>query len=158
MVVTYHMKTTYKSLYPSIDLENNIAPNTQLGRIIIPDKVYKNENAYNNDKYERGGEFIENFVTDNIIEFCSRWLHLADFVEFLEDMNEYYASRTFAANMTIHATHYFDGIKYISVPIHKSEEPIVPIHFGEPIKPLSFYTARNKEITINDPRRTNTIY
>jgi hypothetical protein len=144
-------------LYPSIDLENNIAPNTQLGRIIIPDKVYKNENAYNNDKYERGGEFIENLVTDNIIEFCSRWLHLADFTEFLEDMNEYYASRSFAADTTIYATHYFDGIKYVNVPIQKTDI-IVPIHFEDNIKPLSFYTVRDKEITINDPRRTNSIH
>ena len=153
------MKTTYKSLYPSIDLENNIAPNTQLGRIIIPDKVYKNENAYNNEKYERGGEFIENLVTDNIIEFCSRWLHLANFVEFLDDMNEYYSDRTFAAGTVLNATHYFDGIKYVVVPVRKVDEPITPIHFVDNgIKPLSFYTVRDKEINTNDPRRTNTIY
>lgn len=80
----------YKSLYPSIVLEFNIAPNTQIGRIDIPDKIYANENAFNNDKYFRGGEFIENMVCDNIIEFCHRWLHLANFKEALDDMNEYF--------------------------------------------------------------------
>ena len=79
----------YKSLYPSIILENNIAPNTQIGRIIIDEKVYENENAYMNEKYSRGGEFIENLVTDNPIEFCKRWLHLAGFKEFMQDYYEY---------------------------------------------------------------------
>ena len=32
-------------------------------------------------------------VTDNIIEFCSRWFHLADYKEFLSDMDELYARR-----------------------------------------------------------------
>lgn len=70
-------------------LEYNIAPNTQIGFIDIPNQVYQNENAYNNDKYVRGGEYIENLVTDNTIEFCHRWLHLANFKEFLEDWKEY---------------------------------------------------------------------
>ena len=43
-----------------------------------------------NEKYSRGGEFIENMVTDNIIEFCKRWFHLAGFNEILEDINEFY--------------------------------------------------------------------
>ena len=81
----------YKSLYPSIIIEFNIAPNTQIGRIIIPDKVYKGENATNipGNKYSRGGEFIENLVCDNIIEFCKRWFQLAGFKEFMEDWKEY---------------------------------------------------------------------
>lgn len=72
--------------------EYNIAPNTQIGKIIIDEKVYANENAYNieAEKYSRGGEFIENMVTDNCIEFCHRWFHLANFEEFIKDMDEYF--------------------------------------------------------------------
>lgn len=82
----------YKSLYPSIMLEFNIAPNTQYGRIIIPEKVYQNENSYSipEDKYSRSGEFIENMVTDNVIEYCQRWFHLAGIEEFIEDIDEFY--------------------------------------------------------------------
>ena len=81
----------FKSLYPSIDLENNIAPNTLIGAIKIPEQVYERENFYNNDKYNRAGEFMENFVTDNMLEFCSRYFKLARYKEFiLEDMLEYY--------------------------------------------------------------------
>ena len=74
-------------------LEFNVSPNTQVGRVMIDHQVYDNENAYKieDDKYSRGGEFLENFVTDNIIEFSKRWLHLAGFKEILEDINEYYS-------------------------------------------------------------------
>ena len=73
-------------------LEFNVAPNTQIGRIEIRQKVYENENAFNVEegKYSRGGEFIENLVTDNIIEFSKRWLHLGGFEDVLIDINEYY--------------------------------------------------------------------
>ena len=84
------MDEDYKSLYPSIEGENNIAPNTQVGKIIIPEKVYKNENSYNQEKYSRAGEFIENMVTDNILEFAHRYFNLASYKEMLEDFEEYY--------------------------------------------------------------------
>ena len=54
------------------------------------DKVYEHENAFDVDKYSRGGEFVENLVTDNEIEFCHRWLRLANFQELIEDIDEYY--------------------------------------------------------------------
>ena len=81
----------YKSLYPSIMMEFQIAPNTQIGRIDIDHVVYSGENAYQieSEKYSRGGEFIENMMTDNCIEFAKRWLHLAGINEFIEDMKEY---------------------------------------------------------------------
>ena len=86
------MKVVYKSLYPSIMSEFNIAPNTQIGRIEINSKVYNNENTYKipEEKYSRGGEFIENLVTDNHIEFCHRWFKLANVEEMIEDVDEYY--------------------------------------------------------------------
>lgn len=71
-------------------MEFNIAPDTQVGRIDIPNRVYLNENVYMNPKYSRSGEFIENMVTDTAIEFCHRWFQLADFGQFLEDMKEYF--------------------------------------------------------------------
>lgn len=90
------MDYDFKSLYPSLMGEYNIAPNTQIGKIVIEDKVYKNENYYHieEEKYSRGGEFIENMVTDNMLEFCSRWFHLGNISEVLFDMDEYYSQKT----------------------------------------------------------------
>lgn len=79
----------YKSLYPFTMLEFNIAPNTMIGYINIPEKIFEGENSTMNPKYSRGGEFVENLVCDNILEFCHRWFGLAGIMEFLEDWKEY---------------------------------------------------------------------
>ncbi len=77
--------------------EYNIAPNTQIGRIVIDHKVYEFENFNNVAQYSRGGEFIENLVCDNVIEFSKRWLGLAGVMEFLEDIQEYRSGKIFTA-------------------------------------------------------------
>lgn len=83
----------YKSLYPSVTREFNIAPNTQIGRLDIPNPVHPNENPFNYGKYSRGGQFIQDFTSGNYIEFCKRWLHLGGFMDVIEDMKEYYKIR-----------------------------------------------------------------
>lgn len=121
----------YKSLYPSTTLEFNIAPNTQIGKIIIPDKVYDKENLYNieEEKYSRGGEFIENMVTDNEIEFCKRWFHLAGFNELLDDINEYFENKVFSNMNYIEAVNSFGD---------KLECPIIPTINKGIVQPLLF--------------------
>lgn len=79
----------YKSLYPSIIREFNIAPNTQIGKIEIENEVHGKENLFDYDKYSRGGQFLEDLQCGNWLEFCTRWFHLASYGEFLEDMIEY---------------------------------------------------------------------
>lgn len=95
----------YKSLYPSCALQDNLSPNTIIGKIIIDHPVFKNENPFNKipdgvkinkDEaettriYTRGGNFIEDLISENIIEFCSRWLHYATFLEWIADFNYYF--------------------------------------------------------------------
>lgn len=87
MVIDNMQDYDFKSLYPSITGESNIAANTQVGMIHIPNKVYKNENAYNTASYSRSGEFIENKVTDNVIEFCHRWFHLGSVQDLIKEID-----------------------------------------------------------------------
>lgn len=82
----------FKALYPSIAREYNLAPNTQIGFINIPEQVYENENIVHNDKYTRSGAYIEDLTSDNYIEFCHRWFHLANFKELYEDIMEYFSN------------------------------------------------------------------
>ena len=96
------MKNLYSSLYPSIILENNTASNTQIGRIIIEDPddpkksfgLCEHPDMYSSDdndaKYSRGGEFLENLMSGNPLEFGRRWLGLGDVYEVIEDMKEFY--------------------------------------------------------------------
>lgn len=96
------MKTLYSSLYPSIILENNLAPNTQIGRIVIedPDDPGKKfglcehpdmfSSGDDDAKYSRGGEFLENLMSGNPLEFGRRWLGLGDIYQVLDDLREFY--------------------------------------------------------------------
>ena len=92
----------YSSLYPSIILENNLAPNTQIGRIIIEDpndptksfSLNEHPDMYSSKgeiaKYSRGGEFLENMISGNILEFCRRWMKLGDIHQCIDDIIEYF--------------------------------------------------------------------
>ena len=89
------MDEDYKSLYPSDDLENNMAPNTLIGIIECDHKVWKNENMFYEDVLETGwsrsGEMMDLYITGdaNFSEFCHRYLHLANFLELLNDIDEF---------------------------------------------------------------------
>lgn len=80
----------FKALYPSLTREYNLAPNTQIGFINIPNKVYENENSLRNPKFTRSGAFIEDITSDNYIEFAHRWFGLATFKELYDDIFTYF--------------------------------------------------------------------
>ena len=121
----------YSSLYPSIILENNIAPNTQVGRIIIedPDDPSKKfglcehpdmfSSGDDEAKYSRGGEFLENLMCANPLEFGRRWLGLGDIYQVLEDMREFFKFNKYSGaplDYTIRDAIYFTkpgGIKAV---------------------------------------------
>lgn len=79
----------YKALYPSEMIEHNIAPNTQIGMIQMPEKIYQNENLRNNPKFVRSGDFVEHFASHNWLEVCKRYLNLASYEEMIQDIFEY---------------------------------------------------------------------
>ena len=79
----------YKALYPSETMENNIAPNTQIGMINMPNQIYAYENLRKSEKFVRSGDFIEHFASHNWLEVCRRYLNLASFEEMINDIFEY---------------------------------------------------------------------
>lgn len=134
-------------------MEFGIAPNTQIGRIEIPNKVYENENIYGPEedraRYSRSGEFIENMVTDNEIEFCKRWFHLAGFNELLEDANEYFESKMFSNMNYIQAMNSYNDI---------IEVPLIPTSNNGVINPLVFgYDHHIQALQFKMPDRMNTL-
>lgn len=80
----------YKSLYPSNMREFNIAHNTMIGKIEIINQIFENENRFNNENFDRGGKFIEDFHSHNWITFCNRWLKLADYSTLYEDIKYFF--------------------------------------------------------------------
>lgn len=139
----------YKSLYPSIMLEFNIAPNTQIGRIIIPEKVYEHENTYRieEEKYSRGGEFIENMVTDNTIEFCKRWFHLAGIEEFLSDINEFYSGYGFGSFSNLVNAGFVESPL---IPVADKVESAVMFIGKNTENPIIFYSNKPEDMTYDN--------
>ena len=129
----------YKSLYPSILREFNIAPNTQIGIINIANKVWQGENPFGYEKYFRGGQFIEDFKSGVYLEFCERWLHLAGYQDFINDMEEFFnIYRTGLTldptNNTIPAMYKVDK-DYTITPFYKEEST-------KPEPAMIYYTPR----------------
>lgn len=83
----------FTSLYPSLTREFNLAPNTQIGYINIPKKIYAGENPLHNPKYTRSGAFLDDLSSDTYIEFAHRWFHLATFRELYQDIMEYFSTQ-----------------------------------------------------------------
>lgn len=90
----------YAKLYPSIIEENNIASNTQIGKIIIDKQISNMEHTdmYTSadeemdiSRYSRGGEFLENLMCGNMLTFFKKWFNLATFKEMLSDVREFFS-------------------------------------------------------------------
>lgn len=137
----------YKSLYPSIMRENNIAPNTQLGRIEIDQQVHDNENPFKYGKYTRGGQFVQDFMSGNYVEFCKRWLHLGGFKEVLDDMGEYFEKHKPSGAMNPFASN--DMVRFYD--IKPLTQMVTFEDFSRPTSLVNFYPEKRsyeKELEI----------
>ena len=87
------MDQDYSSLYPSLIRQFFIAPNTQIGLIIIPQAVYKNENICRLDNWTRSMAFMEDFQSQVWLEICHRWFHLADYTTLYREVREFFTTK-----------------------------------------------------------------
>lgn len=79
----------YKRLYPSLLQYFNMAPHTQVGMVTIPDSPHQDDPQI---MLKPGGTFVENLASYNYIEFCKRWMNLANIEECMQDMKEYFST------------------------------------------------------------------
>ena len=96
----------FSALYPSEIHQHNIAPNTIIAKIIMSAPVYDGENPFNNEKYDRAGDMLECFESERIVEFCHRYLKLADYKEMLHDIQEYFTTQQMRSNVEYVDKHY----------------------------------------------------
>lgn len=82
----------YKALYPSIIDENNMAPNTQHGKILFSEQIDPKENRYNNSTFNRVVWFIEDYTSKDWLNFCSRYLNLASYEEMYDEIYKYFTT------------------------------------------------------------------
>ena len=135
----------YKSLYPSITRENNLAPNTIEAKIFIEGEMHEKENVFFDEYYDRGGQYIEDLISENYIEFAHRWLGFANIREMLEDVDEFFNMNPFPNLVT---------------PREINENLNVPIRFYDDkykFSPIIFYDE-NEEVNNIIPERIDFSY
>ena len=133
----------YKALYPSTAIQNNMGPNTQIGKIKIEDKTFDNENPFNNPFYDRGGQYLEDYTSGNLLEFCHRWLGFADYKELLEDIIEFYTMNSTVYPFYVHGL--YRGVSYNDIKgVSYEEELIKGIHYSPEQLPFEQYFDKRR--------------
>ena len=79
----------YSAQYPNEVRENNMAPHSQIAKIIIDQVVHQNENPYNNKYYTRGGDFLEDYMTRSILQMCHKWFNLGTYSDLIDDVRDH---------------------------------------------------------------------
>lgn len=78
----------FSALYPSIRDSHNIEITSQWGRLIIGQQISDLENPYDYDKYDRGGNFLDDLQINEPILLCHKWLGLPTAEKILSDLEE----------------------------------------------------------------------
>jgi len=110
----------YTALYPSIIRENNIAPFTQYGKVIIEEKINSDENKFNNPYFDRSVIFIEDYISQDRLNFCHRYLGYATYTEMISDILEYFTTVQLPNNS-------IDGYGHFQIPDEKVMAMYLPI-------------------------------
>jgi hypothetical protein len=104
----------------------------------------------------RAGEFVENLVSDNIIEFGKRWLHLAGVKDLILDIEEFYNRyyKSYSTNGWYGFSHYYpEEDKLVECPVRDigKKKAIPAIKFDNtPERPFKLYKSmKNSGVSLN---------
>lgn len=127
----------YASLYPSIIREFNIAPNTQIGLVIIDREFTAIEAARANNTV--AGAFMEDMRSQVWLEIGTRWFNLATYTELYHEVEEFfrsvmnpvYGTRLYNRDGTINPMTFYDD-NLIITPMDFNVLPRVEDYYMEP--------------------------
>lgn len=133
----------FKSLYPSIDREFNLAPNTLIGLVEVDDVVNKTNSVFEESSNKSmGGNFLEDLHSHNWLEFCTRWFCLADYKELTDDIKEFFTTIKNSAGVL--RRYNTDG-SLIGLIFENRETPVPGlIYLDEPEKGIDYYYKREE--------------
>ena len=80
----------YTALYPSIIEQSNMSPATMYGKILFDNILDPKENRYNNPYFDRSVWFMEDLLSNNTIDFCSRYLGMPDYEKMYDLIIEFF--------------------------------------------------------------------
>ena len=133
----------YKALYPSTAIQNNMGPNTQIGKIIIDKKTFDAENPFNNKFYDRGGQFLEDYTSGDLLEFTRRWLGFGSYREILDDIIEYYTMHN--SIYPFYMNGLYRGVSYSEVNgVSYDDELIKGVHYSPEQLPFEQYFDKKR--------------
>ncbi|MGL6099375.1 MAG: 3'-5' exonuclease [Fusobacteriaceae bacterium] len=87
------------SLYPSIIYAFNISKMAQIAKIYIPEKVSDYENLYNGERYNRGGDFVDDYECGDALYIGKKWFGLPGVDDLLKILDG--NGRTNGSNLNI---------------------------------------------------------
>lgn len=136
----------YKALYPSTAIQNNMGPNTQIGKVLIDQPVHPLENPFKNAFYDRGGQFLEDYSSGDLLEFTHRWLGLASYRELLDDIIEYFTMNR--SIYPIYTNGLCKGVTYqndnLTKGVYYQEELIRGVHYYPEQLPFEQYFDKRR--------------
>ena len=156
-IFQYLVDFDYSSLYPSIIRQFNIAANTQIGRIMIRDMIHNKENLRNWDKWTREISFAEDIQCQVWIEFCCRWLHLADYTTIYHEIEEFFTKVMRATYGLRDYDRYGNYLPFINIPKNASFQPLVPLKDERPYYEEGNFVTEETVNTIWEGWRANAI-
>ena len=128
---------------PSIYRQFNLASNTQIGMIIIPEQINEHENRQNSPTYSRSGQFLEDMQSHVWLEIGTRWFNLANFTELVKD-TEIFFKTIMMPNFGLRMYNQDGKAEPIFFMDVEKKVPTVPIYFDEDIR-VEHYEPFNKE-------------
>ena len=114
----------YTALYPSTNIQNNMAPNTMIGKIILPDQINIDENKFMSESFDRSTSFIEDMLSCNWIDFMHRWYGLPSYEEMYDLIYKYFSSiKNSARGLQIYNN--ITGKRYLTQPAVQSDKRLL---------------------------------
>ena len=137
----------FKSLYPSEYLQFNMGPNTIIGAIMIEHKVHDKENRAKINNWSRAVAIFEDYQSHQWLEFCSRWLHLADYTTLYHEVIEFFTTKMNPANPGLRFRELDGLVQPMWFDIEKPEYD-TPIDFLSDARPV--IEEHHYEMTVED--------
>ena len=102
-----------------------MAPDTMEAKVLIPEPILKFENKFNNDYFDRSVWLIEDLVSHNRLDFCSRYLYLGTYEEVYDDIIEYFSTRKNPLSGSLMHTNCLTGQKIVCRNILNDQKRVV---------------------------------
>lgn len=76
----------FSAHYPRSKITRSISKSTQFGRLIIEKRISKRQNELNDSMYLPGGEFMADYLSNDILSFGNVWFNLPTMDEMLDEL------------------------------------------------------------------------